>query len=339
MQEFHVQELFLDKKHSRSSTASISSLFASSHHVSNPTRRLSLANLNENSILSLGHRRIKSFGCTYDTNKQVNDNASLMWNNSDEEDNSPLMASSNLTALFLINNHLIQSGLDELCNTALVKSSNDWHKQFLSLVTRFIHQSEALESFSADVLHTEHRVRELLLISDTLHEQFYEREKQYEDRIRQCQEVAQKQLIMIHSLEELTADISMTMQSQTREMYRQQALMTLDVSSRHLQNKDLIEDERWNFQQSVADLLNMDDKHDVIQKMRWEIGMFVGGGVGIGHVIHSFDNKLNGIDMMIAGSGTTTTFLQPKSYCTDENLYELDQVVVKKLLIMYRNDD
>jgi hypothetical protein len=322
MQEFHVQELFQDEKRSYFPTATTSSpLISHHHHVSHPTRRLSLANLNENNSLGLGHRRIKSQNFAYDTdNKQCNDkdsdSASLCGDS--DEDCRRLMTSPNLTALFLTTNNLINSRLDELCDTASVKSSSDsdWQKQFLSLVTGCIHQSEALESLSTDVLNTEHRVRELMLINETLHEQFHEREKQYEDRIRQCQEVAQQQLMMIDSLEELTADINMKMESRTKEMHRQQALMALDIAFEP-REEERIEDERWNFQQSVADLLNMDDKHDIIQKMRWEIGMLVGGGVGTGHVIHSFDNKLNGIDMMIAGSGTTTT-LQPDS-CIDDD--------------------
>jgi hypothetical protein len=325
MQEFHVQELFHDEMRSCLPTTTTSSPLTTSHHASHPIRRLSLANLNDNNSLSLGHRRIKST----ENNKQLND--------SDEEDSGRLMTSPNLTALFLTTNNLINSRLDELCDTASIKSSSDsdWQKQFLSLVTRCIHQSEALESLSTDVLNTEHRVRELMLINDTLHEQFHEREKQYEDRIRQCQEVAQQQLMMIDSLEELTADINMKMESRTREMYRQQALMALDLQCQSKQ--ELFEEERWNFQQSVADLLKMDDKHDVIQKMRWEIGMFVGGGVGTGHVIHSFDNKLNGIDMMIAGTGTTTaTNVQSDVYIEDEEDYhELEQVKCLFLLSFF----
>lgn len=338
MQEFHVQEIFHDEmqqKRSYTPTATTSSPLVRHHNVSNhPARRLSLANLNEHNSLSLGHRRIKSQNFAYDAdnsndnkkqcNTITNDRTYLYdSDDDDEEDCNRLITSPNLTTLFLTTNNLINSRLDELCDTASVKSSSDsdWQKQFLSLVTSCIHQSEALESLSTDLLNTEHRVRELMLVKDTLHEQFQEREKQYEDRIRQCQEVAQQQLMMIDSLEELTADINMKMESQTREMHRQQALMALDI---HCKSQEELAEERWDFQQSIADLLNMDDKHDVIQKMRWEIGMFVGGGVGTGHVIHSFENKLNGIDMMIAGTGATTT-LQTAAYTFENDQDGYDQ--------------
>lgn len=356
MQEFHVQELFheeiMGQKKRQMATPSrtfSSPIIATDHRISSKRqlkgRRFSLANLNENSSLYLGHRRIKSQSfvpndkdededddVVVDDNKQEDETLtqsfnqyrmhhdSSNYNYSEEEEeeeeedlNERQLKSPNLTALFTTTNSLINSRLDELSETASIKSNTsqlEWQKQFLSLVTSCIQQSEALESLSTDVLNAEHRVRELMLVNDTLHEQFHEREKQYEERIRECQQVAHQQLVMIDSLEELTADINMKMESRRREVNRQEALRALDANNT-LRDQELQlqqqQNERWNFQRSVSDLLNMDDKHDVIQKMRWEIGMFVGGGVGTGHIIHSYQDKLNGIDMMIAGTGTTST--------------------------------
>ncbi|KAK4517188.1 actin cytoskeleton and mitosis protein [Mucor velutinosus] len=351
MQEFHVQELFHDeimgqkrRQMVRPSRTISSPIITTEHRSSNNKRelkgrRFSMANLNENNSLYLGHRRIKSQSFLpsdkdedeEDDNKQEDetltrslnhyrmhqDHSSYNYSEEEEEEEEDELSerqlkSPNLTALFTTTNSLINSRLDELSETASIKSNTsqlEWQKQFLSLVTSCIHQSEALESLSTDVLNAEHRVRELMLVNDTLHEQFHEREKQYEERIRECQQVAHQQLVMIDSLEELTADINMKMESRRREMHRQEALRALDANNT-LQDQELElqhqQNERWNFQRSVADLLNMADKHDVIQKMRWDVGMFVGGGVGTGHVIHSYQDKLNGIDMMIAGTGTTT---------------------------------
>jgi hypothetical protein len=356
MQEFHVQELFHDeimgqKKRQQGILTTPSKTISSPIITTNNRnrkpqkgRRFSLANLYENNSLYLGHRRIRSQSFVLnekdsdDENKQNDDddgetltrslNQYRMHQNQepeqaeeeeeefDAESDERLLKSPNLTALFATTNNLISSRLDELSETASIKSNTsqlEWQKQFLSLVTSCIQQSEALESLSTDVLNAEHRVRELMLASDTIHEQFYSREKQYEERIRECQQVAHQQLVMIDSLEELTADINMKMESCRREINRQEVSRALDANDTFLQDDELLlqqqqqQNERWNFQKSVSDLLNMEDKHDVIQKMRWEIGMFVGGGVGTGHIIHSFQDKLNGIDMMIAGTGTTTT--------------------------------
>ncbi|OBZ81529.1 hypothetical protein A0J61_10421 [Choanephora cucurbitarum] len=258
MQAFHVQELFQDDERLKQvcpQTTSSSPLVSSQKPCS--LRRLSLA-----------------------------------------EEQSRRPKSPHLSTLFLTTNNLIHSRLDELSETASIKSNQDvsllaWQTQFLNLVTSCIHQSEALESLSTDILTSEHRVRELMLINETLHEQFQQRERQYEERIRECQEVAQQQLMMIDSLEELTADINMKIQS-------------VSLNSTHSPHHE--QEDCWNFQRPVADLMQMEDKFDFVQKMRWEIGMFVGGGVGTGHVIHTYDTKLNGFDMIIAGTGTTTTY-------------------------------
>jgi hypothetical protein len=138
-----------------------------------------------------------------------------------------------------------------------------------------------------------------MILNETVSEQFNEREKQYEERIRECQDVAQQQLLMIDSLEELTADVNMKIE-QLRE-------------SKQKENDDEDDDDdevneeesRWDFKQSVADILNLQDKSELVQKLRWDIGMFIGGGVGTGHVIHSFQGNLNSFDMMIAGTGRT----------------------------------
>lgn len=238
----------------------------------------------------------------------------------EEEEESVLASSPNLTTLFLTTNNLISSRLDELSETATCNEEEyhlEWQKDFLKLVTQCIHQSEALEQLSTDALQMEHRLRELMLIKDNLNEQFQEREKQYEERIRECQEIAQQQLILIDSLEELNADIDMKLESHRREMHRQ----ALDVKQNYNENED-----RWDFQKSVADLLHMGEKHETIQKMRWEIGMFVGGGVGTGHIIHSFEDKLNGMDIVIAGTGTTSS--SPREIYHQMHPYDIDETQV-----------
>lgn len=363
MQEFHVQELFQDEKRKKkkltSTTSSPLITAASRNNISN--RRFSLASsnsfstfrddptTNNNRLSFIGHRRIRSQSCVpltspHDLNekKEYNTHYEQEEESDDDEEEEDMMniPSPNLTALYLTTNNLIHSRLDELSETASLKSTHDdinevssmlvWQKKFLNLVTSCIHQSEELESLSTDVLNTEHRVRELMLINETIHEQFHEREKQYEERIRECQDVAQQQLMMIDSLEELTADINMKMESRRREIHRQEALLALDANcyKNRDENSDLLDEEnnnnRWSFQKSVGDLLNMDDKHDLIQKMRWDIGMFVGGGVGTGHVIHSYEDKLNGIDMMIAGTGTTSTAIPRPYYPVDDDEYNTD---------------
>lgn len=246
------------------------------------------------------------------------DDLDMINNQNDDEDLtiSPPMAptSPNLTALFLTTNSLINSRLDELSETASIasscgggddinqSSSNEWRLQFLDLVSACITQSEELESLSTELLGTERRVRELLVINGTVNEQFHEREKAYEERIRECEEVAKQQLIMIDTLEELMADIDMKLTHLDHNQYEHDTDSGIEDDTDRSIEED---DQRWDFKRAVADILGVENQNDLVHKMRWEVGMFVGGGVGTGHVIHSFEGQLRGIEMMIAGSGTT----------------------------------
>ncbi|KAG2224325.1 hypothetical protein INT45_012894 [Circinella minor] len=219
--------------------------------------------------------------------------------------------SPNLTALFLTTNSLINSRLDELSETASIASSCDlnnsssaeWRSQFLELVSSCITQSEGLESLSTEILGTERRVRELLVADQNVQEQYHEREKAYEERIRECEEVAKQQLLMIDTLEELTADLEMKME-QIQSQQEQEQLENDDLSS--TADESNVSNEDWDFRRAISDIIGIESKDDFVHKMRWEVGMLVGGGVGTGHVIHTFEGRLRGIEMMIAGTGTTT---------------------------------
>lgn len=336
MQEFQVRELFQDeeKKNKKITATTSSPLISTTNKTgSRNDRRFSLTNNNSGIVNTFntyhdhtsgsGHRRIRSQTFISPYNSDNGDDRTSLDSINDGYEDGLRMKSPNLSALFFTTNNLIHSRLDELYETASIESSIidtdektsrlEWKGKFLGLITTCIHQSEQLESLSTDLLNTEHRIRELMLINKTVHEQFNEREKQYEERIRECQEVAHQQYMMIESLEELNADIDMKIECSTREAHRQEALRALDAKlclngddQGLLYVSDDNGNSRWNFQKSVSELLSMDDKYDMVQKMRWDVGMFVGGGVGTGHIIHSFESKLNGIDIMIAGTGTTS---------------------------------
>ncbi|KAI9498133.1 hypothetical protein BDB00DRAFT_500045 [Zychaea mexicana] len=258
----------------------------------------------------------------------LNSNNNYVQGNEEEEEDDALFdhnanhglappTSPNLTALFLTTNSLINSRLDELSETASIASSCDlansssaeWRSQFLELVSSCITQSEGLESLSTELLGTEGRVRELLVAEQTVQEQYREREKAYEERIRECQEVAKQQLLMIDTLEELTADLEMKMEqlnSQQQELEQQPDEDDDGDAYSAADERSSVNNESWNFRRAIADILGIESKDDLVHRMRWEVGMFVGGGVGTGHIIHTFEGRLRGIEMMIAGSGTTT---------------------------------
>ncbi|KAI9013378.1 hypothetical protein CLU79DRAFT_769045 [Phycomyces nitens] len=255
------------------------------------------------------HRRIRSQGSVaIDTQRHSLEEVYAPWLHSQPKETTlhSMPVSPSLTSLFLTTNTLINSRLDELSETASIASSAshdtdllavEWRTRFLELLTSCITQSEELETFSTELLNAEGRVRELMAINDTVEEQFEKREKAYADRITECEEVARQQLHMIESLAELMADLDMQINLQNQE-----------------EDESPDEDEemtRWDFRKTIADLLHLEEKNDMIHKMRWDVGMCVGGGVGTGHVIHTFEGRLRGIEMMIAGSGVVEDTEKP----------------------------
>ncbi|KAI8878190.1 hypothetical protein K501DRAFT_149134, partial [Backusella circina FSU 941] len=216
--------------------------------------------------------------------------------------------SPNSTALFHPSSDMIHSKLDELSETMSLSSSpssisfqefqeeREWKEQYMNLITTCINQSEQLEHLSIEALTTEKRVRELMLIDNTVDEQFRQREHQYEQRIRECQEVSLRQLRMIDSLEELAADINMKLEKPESSENTAAAKRAY-----HTENKSTNLDHK---KKSISECLKY-SADNMVHKLRWNIGMFVGGGVGTGHVVHSFKGSLKGTDILITGSGAT----------------------------------
>ncbi|KAL0077851.1 hypothetical protein F4703DRAFT_1881574 [Phycomyces blakesleeanus] len=71
---------------------------------------------------------------------------------------------------------------------------------------------------------------------------------------------------------------------------------------------------RWGFRKRVVDILDIKTKIDWVYKARWEVAMLLGGGVGTGRVIHTFEGRLHGVEMIIAGSGLTGQHPEEESF-------------------------
>jgi hypothetical protein len=295
-QEVHIQELFQSRLLVKKKDMS--------HLVKCNLRRLYSAegeDSNEQQFISTGHTPTYSYGCLV-ANETV-------WNNAmsgHENEGQEIKTSQNLTSLFMITNNLLHSKLDEIFEAASVnKESGDleWRNQFLSLVNVCIEQSEKLESLSVDILNAEQQVRELLFLNHSLDEQFCKQEKYYEERIREYQEAANQQKLMMDSLDELAVDININIES-TVEEYKKVSQDDIEEVKGMISNKEKVK--RWDFSKAVSNLLHMEEKHDIVHKMRWDVGMLVEGDIDIGHNLCSFETPLNGIDRMIASSRAIT---------------------------------
>lgn len=180
-----------------------------------------------------------------------------------------------------------------------------WRSNFLDLIAAVITYSENLESISTELLRTEGKVRELVVLQKSLVEELEAEEKAYQDRIDECEDISNQQLDLIDHLIELEADLTFGKEVSNRRSTTTTTLSTIYrwQSSEHGQeerslNSDTTVDSKF--------LLPNDNKNDIISTLRWQVGLWIGGGVGSGNIVHSFESpsETGGIELIIAGSGT-----------------------------------
>ncbi|KAL7324174.1 hypothetical protein PS15p_210720 [Mucor circinelloides] len=262
----------------------------------------------------------------------------------DQLDNSSLRPLSPLSILCPTTNSLVQSRVVEEMNDDEYQLEDEqaWHAEFLNLMSTLITYSESLENISTELLRTEGKVRELVLLQKAMLEEYEESEKLYRNRLDECEQVAQQQKHLMDHLVELDRDLDLTAHATDRNktsntnkwmtlsaatsattttttlstIYRWQSSeqsqqprnrrSAYNSSNSSLCTLDQYQ-QQWDFNQPVKDIVQISTMEDLVHTLRWEVGLWIGGGVGTGHVIHSFEGPLNGIELIIAGSGTIAT--------------------------------
>jgi hypothetical protein len=174
--------------------------------------------------------------------------------------------------------------------------SDVWRDDFQCLVSSITAHSENLELLSTELLRTEGKVRQLTQLQKEISEEFDQREDHYYQKLTECQDAAKQQLALIENLMELNQDLQMT------KPIKQE-------TSRHVRkdSSPTTESHWWYFGNSIQDLMRLKSLENALNVLRWEVGLWIGGGVGTGHVIHSFENPNQGVEIMVAGSGTLTS--------------------------------
>ncbi|CAO3600095.1 unnamed protein product [Absidia cylindrospora] len=100
----------------------------------------------------------------------------------------------------------------------------------------------------------------------------------YHDQIRQCVHLYEQQLFMTESLQDMLLDIQ----------HYDPPTPTPPASFSPLPEQIVtpVSTTRWDFTCSVASLLGIDDMQDRILAIKYQVGMFIGEGIGTGHFIH-----------------------------------------------------
>ncbi|CAO3648377.1 unnamed protein product [Cunninghamella echinulata] len=200
-----------------------------------------------------------------------------------------------------------------------------WQQQFLSLMGTIVKHSEQLECLSTDLLRAESHVRQLLSMASTVQDQFEEREKQYEDRLKEIHVAGQQQLIMIDALEDLAEDMNMKLDnddndtnssnsftsppsfsssssssfSNQQQQQRQKQQQKIENDKEKL--KKMIS--HW-FKQVLPTSLFFFETESFVIKTRWYAGMILGSDVGTGDLVPVLSShQHHGIEIIVSGFG------------------------------------
>lgn len=216
----------------------------------------------------------------------------------------------------------------------------EWRNDFLNLMSTVITYSESLETISIELLRTEGKVRELILLQKSLVEQFDEREKMFTSRLNEIEETSQQQIHLIGQLAELDQDLDLKAEGKKKSKDNRRSVLTNHTAStshtnygwqsleyNQLQQQQLLNSNCSIYsnskttiysqylvtqqqQQQPSSSSQIDRMKDIVHKLRWEVGLRIGGGIGTGHIIHSFQSPFHhGLELIIAGSGTISSSL------------------------------
>jgi hypothetical protein len=270
---------------------------------------------------------ITSFGTTNSNNRPLSP-LSILCPTTNSLIQTKLLLEEETTPTTLIGSIIDDEQVEEVEDE---EENEEWKMNFLKLMSRVITYSENLESISIELLRTEGKVRELILLQKSLVEQFDEKEKLFNNRLSEYQDISRQQVTLIDQLAELDQDLDLTAKKNNRRSvitnntatttatnhtnygwqqsseYNQHQRGESSNSIYSSTSKTTI-DSRYFQQQQHYPANHADSMKDIVHKIRYEVGLRIGGGIGTGHVIHSFQSPLNnGLELIIAGSGTISS--------------------------------
>lgn len=186
-----------------------------------------------------------------------------------------------------------------------------WRDKFMALMASLVTQCEHLDNLSTELSSAEDHVRALLSLAATVQDQFYEREKHYQDQLREFDVAGQRQSMMLDTLDELMLDmdtkLSASSSSSSTFLQRDEHTDSMAIGNR----QPALE------QPSSSVTMGTDS---FVHKARWKVGMLFGSDVGTGDIIQTFQPSV-GVEMLISGSGIVVDNI---------NRATLDQVPNKK---------
>ncbi|CAO3620483.1 unnamed protein product [Cunninghamella blakesleeana] len=205
-----------------------------------------------------------------------------------------------LTMILSITNQLIQARFDYLSEEMFnLNDENKEEKKFMMhFLSTCIQQAECLEQLISSQLKSKRTLNQYLHHHININDEDEEKEKEkeliqwYHDHIHQCIQLYEQQLFMTDTLQDIL-----------KEFEQENLELVVDINDHHHQhnqyndaainNNDENNDcyNRWDFQQPIDQLLGFEDMNDRLSSLKYQVGMFIGEGLGTGHLIHSSKKK------------------------------------------------
>lgn len=174
--------------------------------------------------------------------------------------------------------------------STLEDEDESWNNDFLSLTSSLTRYAEDLEKASLEVLSIKERIRELNLLETALAEQYDRKESLYLARLEEYNQILEKQTNLTRYLSNLHHDAINSLPATTATTnYPHTNLNQSQFSSKGA--------DQFKYINSMEDKLYL---------LRCEISLLIGGSVGTGHIVHSFEGPENNLEYIIAGSGAIT---------------------------------
>ncbi|CAO3641509.1 unnamed protein product [Cunninghamella echinulata] len=233
--------------------------------------------------------------------EEEEDTANLLIKNKNDHDSTKAL----LTMILSITNQLIQARFDYLSEEMFTLNNdhhhhhhhNDKEEQQLMMhfLTTCIQQAECLEQLISSQLKSKRTLNQYLY-NEEEGDDIDEKEliQWYHDHIHQCIQLYEQQLFMTDTLQDILKDIETKSTYEEDEQEEENEKIIDDYNQTMMLKKNqhlLLLLDRWDFQQSIDHLLGLEDMNDRLSSLKYQVGMFIGNGLGTGHLIHSHKKK------------------------------------------------
>lgn len=200
--------------------------------------------------------------------------------------------------------------LNEIINKTMIDHGEEENEILFELM---MHHAEQLKTLSIELLGTEGKVRALKSLESSVLEQYQLRERAYQQRIEECEQVSRQQVELIDGLIELCHDLE---PNDKRRSFMTATTLHDDSVFPKQDKKFYVNKTEWDDQQ-----------------LRYKLSVWMGGSMGSGDLVHSFDNQAGVKEFIISGSGVIFSVRYHYMFHINQDLRDLFKLLPIRLWI------